>query len=227
MQVDPILLKAAIKAKVKLFIASEYTLDVTHPATREVGEGTLLRQRLECANELRRLSGGSDTYCLSLSVGAFLDSGLQNGFLGFNLSTTTATLFDEGVHKATGSTLAFVGRAVRSIIQMPLAGPKYQRVQVAEVEYSGQELLKLLEQYTGKSWTRVDVSAEELKRKGDEASRVGDLRAAYVNYVLMLNFNGCGAGYLSEGLRFGEPDIERESLQSIVERVSRTITTKG
>ena len=224
---DPTLLKGAIAAKVKLFVASEYTLDITHPAAREVGERTLLRQRLECANELRRLSEGSDTYCLSISVGAFLDSGLQNGFLGFNLSTTTATLFDEGVHKATGSTLAFVGRAVRSIIQMPLAGPKYQRVQVAEVEYSGQELLKLFERYTGKSWNRVDVSTEALKRRGDEASRVGDLRAAYVNYVLMLNYNGCGAGYLLEGLEFEESKIERESLQSIVERVSRTVTTNG
>ena len=220
---DPILLKAAIEAKVKLFIASEYSLDVTHPAAVEVGKGTLLRQRLECANELRRLSEGSDTYCLSISVGAFLDSGLENGFLGFDLSNATATLFDRGAHKTTGSTLAFVGRAVRSIIQMPLAGPKYQRVQVAEVEYSGQDLLQLFEQYTGRPWTRVYVSTEELKAKGDDAAQRGDLRAAYVNYVLMLNYNGCGAVHLLEGLRFEEFNIERESLQSIVERISRTV----
>jgi hypothetical protein len=106
---------------------------------------------------------------------------------------------------------------------MPLAGPKYQRVQVAEVEYSGQDLLQLFEQYTGRSWTRVYVSTEELKTKGDDASRVGDRRAAYVNYVLMLNYNGCGAAHLSRGLRFGELNIERESLQSIVERISRTL----
>ena len=210
---------AAIEANVRLFVASEYTLDIMHPASRELARTGLMLQRLKCAERLEEMSQSSQTRCVTLSVGAFLDIGLLNGFLGFQMNNASASLVDGGVHKATGCTLEFVARVVARVFQMPLDHPLYQRMEISEVEYTGLQLLQALEKHAKSAWTREYVSSTDLERKASEASAADNDRMCYVNTVLKLNYDGCGAGYLKDGLIFGYSDIPRQSLDSIIERV--------
>lgn len=222
---DPLLLQVAIQANIKLFIASEYTFDIEHPAVQPLAQG-IIKARIECVKQLRKICETSQTKCLSISVGGFLDDGFANGLLGFDISSRKATLYDGGEHKATGSTLPFIGRVVVETLQLPLEGPQYRRLRAAEVEYSGKEVLKLLEEVTGKGWQTTSVTSEELKQRGKAALEAGDMRANYVSSILQLNYNGCGAVYFEDGLAFRRETLKRQSLRSIVEQAVQKVNEK-
>lgn len=207
----------------KLFIASEYSFDVEHPAAVPLAQG-LIKNRIECARKLREISERGEIKCLSIAVGGFLDEGLINGFLGFHILSRKATLYDNGKHKTTGSTLPFIGRVVLQALQATFDGPNYQRLRVPEVEYTGQGVLALLEKHTNSTFETENVSTDELKRRGDEALDACQLRAGYVNYVVKLNYDGSGAAYFPEGLDMWREELGRQSLDSIVQQAVQRLT---
>jgi hypothetical protein len=98
-------------------------------------------------------------------------------------------LYDRGEAKATGCTLEFVGRCVAAVVRMPEVETKNRRIRVAEVEYTGQDILGELERATGKKWTVENGSTDEALEKGKEALARGDGRAAYLGYISKLNFD--------------------------------------
>ena len=103
---------------------------------------------------------------------------------------------------------------------MPEVETKNRRIRVAEVEYTGQDILGELERATGKKWTVENGSTDEALEKGKEALARGDGRAAYLGYISKLNFDGSGAAHFEEGLAWnssGEYAVPRKSLREMVD----------
>jgi hypothetical protein len=214
----------AIKAGVPRFFPSEYTLDVTHPAARGLGVGSLIGARAAWADKLADIaSTGKITYT-TLVTGGFLDWSIRGGMLSFDVANRAAVLFDNGRNKVTACTVKFVGEALVTALQMPDEDLRNKRVYVAEVEYTGQGLLETLEAATGQKW-RVEVNnTQAAQEKGRQLLAEGQARGAYVHFVLALNFNGSGAATLSSGLQFGAGyKLHRSSLKDIVQDALSTM----
>ncbi|KIW16070.1 hypothetical protein PV08_06121 [Exophiala spinifera] len=226
-KLEPRLVQAAIQAGVKRFMPSEYTFDITHSAARSLGDGNLIGERVSWADGLSRIASEGHITYTTLITGGFLDWGLRGGMLGFDLAQQEAVLYEKGEHKATGCTVGFVANAIVASLLLPDAETRNKRIYVAEVEYTGQEVLEVFQHVTGKTWKVTEVSVASTLEEGHQLLAQGNRRGAYVNYAVALNFNGCGAGYLVAGLDFGRTlgslGLERQSLESIIRQVTRGI----
>ncbi|KAK6382740.1 hypothetical protein LTS17_003409 [Exophiala oligosperma] len=224
-KLEPRLVEAAIQAGVTRFMPSEYTFDVTHATARELGEGSLIGERVSWADRLSEIAAeGSITYT-ALVTGSFLDWGLKGGMCGFDLAHQEAVLYDKGKHAATGCTVEFVANAIVASLLLPDDETRNRRIYVAEVEYSGLEVLEICQQVTGNEWKVSDVSVQSVLEKGRQLQAQGNLRGAYLNYAVALNFNGCGAVDLKTGLDFGRTlGLQRQSLESIIRHAIGDVT---
>lgn len=215
--VEPTLVRAAIQAGVKRFMPSEYTFDITHPAARVLGEGNLIGERVSWADRLSRIASEGQISYTTLVTGSFLDWGLKGGMLGFKLAQQKAELYDKGEHTATGCTVGFVANAIIASLMLPGDETKNKRLYIAEVEYTGQEMLEMLQEVTGTKWEVTEVSTQYVQQKAQQLQVEGNLRGAYVNYAVALNFNGCGVADLRTGLDFGRPlSLQRQTLERII-----------
>lgn len=84
---------------------------------------------------------------------------------------------------------------------------------MAEVEYSGKELLALPEEITGDRFTVAALNADDLYQAGLKALEQGDIATATSGHVGKLNWDGRGAAYFEEGLQFGKGRVSRKSLR--------------
>ncbi|KAJ9498899.1 hypothetical protein LTR99_005019 [Exophiala xenobiotica] len=228
LELEPKLVAAAIQAGVKHFMPSEYTLDVTHPAARALGKGNMLGARVSWADKLATIASSGQITYTTLVTGGFLDWGIKSGMLGFDLAQRAAVLYDGGQHKVTACTVSFVAEAILTALRMPNEKTANKRLYVAEVEYTGEELLRTIELASGDKWTATQLSTESAKENGMKLQAEGNLRAAYLNFARALNFDGCGAADLRSGLEFGrelEVDLQRRSLSDIVRSVIDEATT--
>jgi hypothetical protein len=159
-------------------------------------------------------------------VGGFLDLGLRTGLLGFDLEGRKAVLYNGGTERCSGSSVQFVAEAVRVLLMLKDEEVKNRRVNAVEIEYTGKELLGVVKEVVGGTWSVEHVAGEELVRRGTVASAEGKAREAYLNFIVKLNFDGEGAALLKDGLRFGEElevCLKRHSLEDIVKEVAGDI----
>lgn len=218
---DVAFMSAAIKAGVPRFMPSEYTLDVTHPRYREIAIGNPLGLKLEVVEELEKLAENHEIEYTTIVSSGFLDWGLDTGFLGFDIPGRKVTLYDQGIHKATGVTLDFLARCIVSVLRMPKDVTKNKRIRVAETSYSGKEILNILEEVTGEKFEVTLETTAELVEKAKDVNG----RMFMVGFILALNFNGSGPGDLSDGLEWnssGEFALSRKNLREIVTAVAES-----
>jgi hypothetical protein len=213
------LLSSAIKAGVKRFVPSDYSLDMTHPASIEQAvPGSPMADRAASINTiLATASQGDITYTLFVPAG-WLDWGLTNGFLGFDIKARKARLVDHGVHKATGCTRQFIAQSVVNMLKQPPGETENKKIPIAEVEYTGIELLKCFEEETGDKWEVANVSLPELLDIAEKAKAANDARLHVTSITHFLNFGGFGATYFPEALSssLSPSPYQRKSLNEIV-----------
>lgn len=100
--------------------------------------------------------------------------GLQTGFLGFDLKTHSATIYDEGDAPVNGTNLADVAQSIVSILSKPdETANKYLFIQ--NIKATQNQILAALEKSTGKSWTVTKRSSTEARQTGGEKLSKGDL----------------------------------------------------
>ena len=184
------------------------------------------------ADQLAQIAADGQITSTTLVTGGFLDHNIKSGMFGIDIANRRARLFDHGRNKVTACTVRFVAEALVTALRMPEEERKNRRVHVAEVEYTGQELLRALESSTGDKWSVEEIDTYHAERKGRALRAEGDARSAYLNFVLSLSFNGCGSAVLSSGLKFGQGfPLERFNLEQIVEgivqEVKRTWSLSG
>ncbi|MCJ1377444.1 hypothetical protein MMC17_000539 [Xylographa soralifera] len=215
------LLSAAIMARVPRFFPGEYTLDVLHPSTLEIASGSGLAPKIALAERLEREGREGRIEWTNIVCGGFLDWGLQNGFTGFHIKEKQATLNDGGKHMATGCTLAFIAACVVRAITLR-DEVKNKRVRIAEVKYSGLEILHLLEEATSAHFEVEDVNTEENLIK---ARKSGNMLQITLAVLKRLNYNGSGAAYFEDGLKWGGKTMVRKTLKEIVDEAVEVCDT--
>jgi hypothetical protein len=195
------LLACAIKAGVKRFVPSDYSLDITHPsAIAQAAPGSTIAGRAALINSIiNAAERGEITYTQFIPSG-WMDWGLPNGFMGFDIKARKARLVDSGAHTATGCTQPFIAEAVISMLKQPPNETENKMIHIAEVEYSGQELLSLFEDETGSKWQVEDITPQGLLELADKAKMENNARLRTVSITLLLNFGGSGAAYFPGAL---------------------------
>ncbi|PYI24188.1 isoflavone reductase family protein [Aspergillus violaceofuscus CBS 115571] len=105
---------------------------------------------------------------------------LKIGFLGFNLQTHEATIYDDGVTPASVSTLPQIGRALVAILRHAEL-TKNQYVYVESFTVTQNEVLAALERATGeKQWKVQHVDLKPLIDESTERFKQGDLAGARI-----------------------------------------------
>jgi hypothetical protein len=105
--------------------------------------------------------------------GLTVDQGLKAGFLGYDLQSCSATIWDAGEKRFSLTNEATVGQAVVSALQKP-AETANRYLYIESVNTTQNEILAELQKATGKTWdvkyTTTDAqvkSAKEVVAKGD------------------------------------------------------------
>ncbi|OGM41823.1 hypothetical protein ABOM_009662 [Aspergillus bombycis] len=112
-------------------------------------------------------------------TGAFFDYALKIGFLGFDLQSREATIYDEGVTPASVSTLPQIGRALVAILQNAEA-TKNQYVYVESFTVTQNDVLQALETATDEKWKVDHVDLQPLIKESTERFNNGDLAGARI-----------------------------------------------
>jgi hypothetical protein len=102
---------------------------------------------------------------------------LKIGIVGYNLSTTTALIYDSGDAKFSMTNLATIGAAIAAILHKPeQTANKY--IPISSFSTSQNEILAALEKSTGKKWTIERTTAAQSILTGQEKLSRGDFSGA-------------------------------------------------
>ena len=108
--------------------------------------------------------------------------GLKDGFLGFDLKTKTATIYDSGDTVTNFTNLDAVGQATLGILVHP-AETANRYVFINSFRVTQNEILKALETAAGEKWNIKKTTCEEESRLGREMMEKGDWRG--VGHAIM------------------------------------------
>jgi len=207
-----ILIQAAIDAKVKWLIPSEFGIDLDDPAVNI----PLLGSKVS-VNNLLKQNQSKLAYTL-ITTGPFLDWGLANGFLGFDVKNRTATLYDQGQNQFSGATLATIANTIVAILHKPEVALN-KRVYVADATFTQQQALNLFEKYTNNKWTVKNIATADARKDAEASLAQGNIGAAFVGYILSYVYGG-SKGTVFDGKavnqQLGVPTV---SLDQIVQQI--------
>jgi len=209
------LIDAAIAAGVKRFIPSEYGNDTTDKRIREIVP--LFEAKLGAVNYLK--SKEKEISWTAIVTGPFLDWGLKVGFLGFDASSKTATLYDNGEATFVSTTLHQIGVTTVKVLEHADL-TKNQYVYVRGVQTTQKEILGTIEKVTGAKWTVKNVSTKETIEQGREKLQKGDF-SGIVNLILGATFGKDEqlGDYSSKGLWNEKLGVPKEGLEETVKTV--------
>jgi hypothetical protein len=221
-QLDPLLLAAARAAGVRRIFPSEYTLDVLHPAAVNLmGES---HPRVQHARKFDSLMPSDTISSTTIVSGMFVDFALRGHHGNYDPRNKQAILYDEGNVSATGCSCDFIAASVVAALQMPEHETKNRRIHIAEVKYTGRQLLGALETATKSQFSVTQIPSSQIQEKLDAAKEQGLVRETFVLPVVLLNFaavdgeNGpCGAGLLEDGLRWNAGGFLHQKRKTLYE----------
>ncbi|KAI1638368.1 hypothetical protein F4809DRAFT_600540 [Biscogniauxia mediterranea] len=166
------LVDAAVAAKVKRFIPSEFGVN-----TRILGDlpiGKILQGKIKTLDYIDAKSKENPDFTWTgISTGLFFDWGLLHGSVGYDKKTRTATIYDSGNEPVQVSNLPFIGRAVAAILSNPSkTANKY--LTIASFNPTQNEILDILEKETGEKWKVTHATTAEAEKVGVEKLGRGD-----------------------------------------------------
>ncbi|KAH7254595.1 hypothetical protein MRS44_016734 [Fusarium solani] len=163
------LIDAAIKASVKVFLPGEFGSDTTNPYIKSALP--FASDKSSVVDYLKEHE--SQINWVGVISGPFFDMGLTAGFLGVDLKTKKATLYDGGDVPLTVSTLGQVGRGVAaSLRNLDQTANKF--VYISSTTTTQNKLLEAAEKVTGKKFQVTHVSTAEIRQKGYEKLKSHD-----------------------------------------------------
>ncbi|USP81228.1 hypothetical protein yc1106_08502 [Curvularia clavata] len=163
------LIDAAIAAGVKRFIPSEYGSDTPSKRAREIVP--IFEAKFATVNYLK--SKEKEISWTSIIQGPFFDWGLKVGFLGFDKSSKTATLYDNGEATFSAANLHQIGVATVKVLEHA-EETKNQYVYISGFQTTQKEILAVAEKVTGTKWTVKNVDVKDHIEKGHAALSKGD-----------------------------------------------------
>lgn len=181
-----VLVQAAIDAKVKWIIPSEFGVDIEDPSANI----PLLGPKLAVANLLKK-NQSLIAYTL-ITTGAFLDWGFDNGFLAFDIENHAAVLYDDGKNLVSGTTLPTIGKTVAAVIRNPQL-TQNKRIYVADATFTQQQALALFEKYTKSKWSVTNAVAANERKRAEENLAKGNIGPAFLGFILSVAYGGSSA----------------------------------
>ena len=218
---DKILIETALQAGVKWIIPTEFGLDTSHPAA---ASNLILSSKIATADLLKK-NQSAIAHTLVVT-GLFLDWGFENGMLGFDIANHTATIYDDGKHSVSGTTLDHIGKAVAAILRHPELTLN-KRIYVTDATFTQQQVLSLFEKYTKTKWSVKNVTTASLIKQGAESIAKGDIVQGGFSQLLALYFGGQGAADFESKTSNKSLGLETSSLETVIkEAVERKNTAK-
>ncbi|KAH8658341.1 NmrA-like family protein [Xylariales sp. PMI_506] len=169
------IIDAAIEAGVMRFIPSELSSNTRSDAVRQLVPVFEAKQTILDYLKEKQSSGLTWT---ALATGPLLDWGLSSGFLGFDLTKKTATIWDAGDKHFSATNEKDLGNAVVSVLQHPVKTTN-QYLYVASIETTQNAILAALENHSGVKWTTEHVSTDEQVAAGRKLVSEGDFTGMY------------------------------------------------
>ncbi|KAI0844358.1 NAD(P)-binding protein [Daldinia vernicosa] len=189
------LVDAAIAAKVKRFIPSEFGINTRIVEGTPIGQ--ILQGKVKTLDYIISKSRENPWFTWTgVSSGIFFDWGLKFGTVGFNKDTKTATIYDSGDEPVQASNLAFIGKAIFAILSQPEKTAN-QYLTIASFNPSQNQILKIVEAETGEKWKVEHASTAEQEKIGEEKLSKGDY-SAFSNF-LRSRIYADGAGHAVSG----------------------------
>ncbi|KAL8932110.1 MAG: hypothetical protein Q9211_006523 [Gyalolechia sp. 1 TL-2023] len=162
---------AAAEAGVKRYIPSQFGSDTANPQV--VALVPIFTAKVQMTEYLKTKESTGMSWSAVVN-GAFFDWGLQNGFLGFDLKSHSATIFDSGDSQVNFTTLPTVGQGVAAVLSNP-AETANRYIYIQSVKASQNQILAALEKSTGKKWNVSKRTTAEASQTGGEKLAKGDM----------------------------------------------------
>ncbi|KAF6816491.1 NmrA-like family protein [Colletotrichum plurivorum] len=212
-----LLIDASVAAGVKRFIPSEFGIHTREARGTKIG--ALLTPKIQNTDYLIELAKKHESFSWTgIAVGPFFDWSFGNGLLGLDIKNKTVNIFDSGNEPFSPSSLAFIGKSVAGVLKNPEAtANKY--ITVASFTTTQRELLKIVEEETGATFTVNNVKTSDLEKTADEKLAKGDY-SAFIE-LLQQYVYGDGQGHAAKEndavklLGLQQEDIKAETKKAL------------
>ncbi|KAI4862707.1 NAD(P)-binding protein [Hypoxylon rubiginosum] len=210
------LVDAAISAKVRRFIPSEFGINTRIAGGTAIGN--ILQGKVKTLDYIIGKSQENPWFTWTgISSGIFFDWGLQFGSVGFDKRTKTATIYDSGDEPVQASNLPFLGRVVAAVLSQPEKTAN-QYLSVASFNPSQNQILKIVEAKTGEKWKVEHASTAEQEKIGLEKLSKGDY-SAFSNLLRhRIYADGAKRAVEGEDNAIGLLGLQEEDLAATVEK---------
>ncbi|KAI9787834.1 MAG: hypothetical protein M1816_007401 [Peltula sp. TS41687] len=211
------LIEAAAEAGVSWVFPNEYGSDNAHPDIAAIPLNAVKTQYRQRVEELGKSSW------IGIVNNPWYEYSLGWGRFGIDIKNRTASLYDDGQTKTVTTTMPQVGRAVASLLSLPVSGSspslsdyKNKFVYIESFFISQHEMLASVQRVTGTSPDDWNVSyrpAAEAVKEGNEKCQKGDFMGA-VDILYGTNFMpGKGGDYaVTKGTANGILGLPKEDL---------------
>ncbi|KAL4745802.1 hypothetical protein BDW72DRAFT_186058 [Aspergillus terricola var. indicus] len=171
-----VLIDASVAAGVTRFFPAEFGTDTDNAKCMKL---PVFANKIHALDYLRRVAATNPGFSYTaLCTGAFLDWGLEHGFL-VNPKTHSAIVYDGGDRPFSTTTLATIGKAVVSILAH-LEETKNRHVYIQDALVTQDQLIAIAKKIDGKNWAithTTSSSAEasafaELEKENPDSSKV-------------------------------------------------------
>jgi hypothetical protein len=210
------LIAAAAAAGVSLVVPTEFGSDATHAALNSeiqlMNFKTGFRQQIEA-----EAARGRDMAWLGVTNNPWFDYCMRAGFLGVDLKTRTAELFDGGHVRANFTTLRRVGQSLAAVLSQPdaqLAAYRNGWVYFSSFCVSQRDILDSAVRVTSTredaDWTVKQGSALAVRDAAKEAAARGDGLAAAQSLFTLMFSEGFGGDYSHKLIDYEQLGLEKE-----------------
>ncbi|TDZ23577.1 Pinoresinol reductase 1 [Colletotrichum orbiculare MAFF 240422] len=211
-----LVIDAAVATQVKRFIPSEFGIHTREAQGTKIGK--ILTGKIQITDYLIEISKKHDWFSWTgIAVGPFFDWNFSGGLLGIDVKNKTAKIFDSGNERFSASTLGFVGKAVAGVLKNPEAtANKY--IEVASFTTTQREVLKLVEEQTGASYTVTKVQTSELEKIADDKLAKGDW-SAFIELLQQHEFGDGKGNAVKENAAVTLLGLKEEDLKTEIKKV--------
>ncbi|KAH8166700.1 hypothetical protein CIB48_g1554 [Xylaria polymorpha] len=218
------IIDAAVAAKVKRFIPSEFGSDTS--VDDEDNTAGFLKDKQEVVGYLRTKEADGLSWT-SLCTGPWIDWMLEegNGLLGLDVRSKTATIIDSGDQEFTASTMSLVAKATASVLLRP-EETKNRYVQVHSFTLTENLILDALERATESKFSKKKMSREELLALATKHLEEGDVDHGHYELVTATVYSGSPFTLFPERATRGNKLlglVEAEDLDGMIKRVLNKI----
>ncbi|KAF2829975.1 isoflavone reductase family protein [Ophiobolus disseminans] len=203
---------AAIAAGVKRYVPSEFGSNTTDARTRAIVP--VFEAKYGTVNYLK--SKEKDISWTSFVTGPFFDWGLKVGFLGLNLASKSANIYDNGTATFSSTNLHTIALSIIKALEKADVS-KNQYVFVSGFQTSQKEILEVAEKVTGEKWNVTHGSGKALIEEGQAKLQKGDF-SGILNLIQGATFEaGEQLGDLSpEGLWNEKLGLPKDDLEKTI-----------